>query len=119
MGVNAFGVLFSPQLLELGSSPSLVSSVASMALGTGSASCFFMAPLLHRWGCRRLVMPTALVYSVSFFLAAFSSSRLGMFAGAAMVAGEWVGVQRGAAAPQDGRDRCALTSHSLQGRVTR
>lgn len=119
MGVNAFGVLFSPRLLELGSSPSLLSSVASVSLSAGCLLCLFMAPLLHRWGSRRLVMTIALLYSVAFFLAAHASSRLGAFAGAAMVAGEWVGVQRGMAAPRDGQGRWAQTSRSLQGRVTR
>lgn len=117
VGVNSFGVLFSPRLLELGSSLSLLSSVASSSLGAGCVLCLFMAPLLHRWGCRRLVMPIALLYSVAFFLAALASSWLEAFAGAAMIAGEWMGLQRGVAGPRDGQGRWALTSRSLQGRV--
>lgn len=91
VGVNAFGVLFSPRLLELGSSPSLVSGVTSVSFGAGCVLCLPTAPLLHRWGCRRLAMPFALVYSVAFFLAAFESSRLAVFTGAAIVAGESAG----------------------------
>lgn len=103
MGNNAYGVLFAPRMLELGSSPSLVSGITSVSLGAGYLLCVVVAPLLHRLGCRRLAMPFTLIYSVSFLVAAFAPSRLGVFAGAAMVAGEWLLTYRGVAA-QDERD---------------
>lgn len=46
-----------------------------------------MAPLLHRWGCRRLLLTAGLVYSAAFSLAALAFSTAGLFAAAAITAG--------------------------------
>ena len=87
VGINCFGILFSPRLLELGSSPGLVAGVANVTLAASNFLCLPVAPLLHRWGCRRLVLPVGLVYSAAFTLAALAFSMTGPFVMAAFIAG--------------------------------
>ncbi|XP_063877792.1 monocarboxylate transporter 4-like isoform X2 [Scylla paramamosain] len=87
VGNNCFGMLFLPRLLELGLPPWLVTALGNVSLAVANLICLSATPLLHRWGCRRLLLLLGFVYSTAFTLAALAFSMPGPLAATAIVAG--------------------------------
>ncbi|XP_045120876.1 monocarboxylate transporter 4-like [Portunus trituberculatus] len=87
LGSNNLGMLFMPRLLELGLSQRLMSGTMNISLVAANLLCIPATPLLHRWGCRRLLLLVGCVYSTAFSLAAIAFSMPGLFIATAIVAG--------------------------------